>query len=165
MLAPTLFEKCITIIKKSTDIFHPFGLFLKYDKIHIPQIYKDQLNDKNWDALKIDEERFNGDNDTLVTRVSQEFPKMSHKFTKLSSEHKPWGKKKPEQFNWEDSTKITKFEKGRWYYSNVENSNHLDLIGWPSIRILKFLRVLLGIENRFKFNKQLFERIYSLEYN
>lgn len=138
-------------------------MFLNNQKFELPETYEKQKDDVNWDALKWEQERWNKDNDTLVSRVSQEFPRMSNKFTKLSSKEKPWGEKFPMQFNWEDSPKLHKFEKGRWFYSHIENSNHLDYCGWPSVFGLKHIRVLLGIEERFKFSKLLFERLYSLE--
>ena len=161
----TMFEMAISFIKKSTDFFTICKNFMQTSKIIIPKLYEDQQNDSNWDALKIEEQRYYEDNDSLVARVSQEFPKMSHNFTKLSSEEKPWGKKNPQQFNWEDNPRLTKFDKGRWFYSNIENSYHLDLAGWPEVWIMKFLRVVFGVEYRYQFFKQLFERIYSLEFN
>ena len=145
----TLIDKAVTFIKKATDLFTVCSKFMENSNIILPEMYKNQQFDKNWDALKIEEQRFYEDNDSLVARVSQEFPKMSHSFTKLSSGDKPWGIKNPEQFNWENKARLTKFDKGRWFYSNVENSYHLDLAGWPTTRIQGFLRVILSLEYRY----------------
>jgi hypothetical protein len=161
----TLFDKAITCAKQISD---PFFTYFRYwihnHKYEVPKIFENQKDNKNWDALDWDHKRWQEDNDTLVSRVSQEFPRISHSYTKLSSEDKPWGVKDPAQFNWEDSTKVTRFEKGRWFYTALEHTNHLDIAGWPRLRSLEFFRVLLGVENRFEFSKQLFERLYSLEF-
>jgi hypothetical protein len=114
--------------------------------------------------LRWETNRWHSDNDTLVPRISQEFPRISHKYSKLSSENKPWGTKEPEQFNWEDNTKLSKFQRGRWYYTAIENSSHLDMCGWPALSGVKHVRILFGFENRYEFSKQLFERLYSLEF-
>ena len=162
----TIFGKAVTFVKHASDpIFSYCGYFINSHKFDIPDVYEIQKEDKNWDALKWDYERWSTDNDTLVSRVSQEFPRISHKYGKLSSETKPWGKQDPEQFNWEDSIKLSHFQTGRWFYSAVEQSNHLDLCGWPNLPVLKHLRVLFGVENRYQFSKNLFERLYSLEFN
>ena len=162
---PNLYDKILTLMKECSDpIFTYFRYWIHRHKHDLPEIFESQKYHKNWDALKWDEKRWREDNDTLVSRVSQEFPRMSNTYHKLSSEDKPWGDKDPEQFNWEDNVQLTKFDKGRWFYTNIENSNHLDFAGWPNFKIVRFFRVLLGIEKRYEFPKQVFERIYSLEF-
>ena len=160
----TAFEKGISLLKKVSDPFTLFSNFLKRYKFELPGNYEEQGDDVNWDALQWDMNRWNGDNDTLVPRVTQEFPRISSDYTSQSDANKPWGEKQPSQFNWEDSPKLQKFDKGKWFYTHVEQSTHLDLCGWPNLPILRQLRVLLGIENRHEFSKQLFDRLYSLEF-
>ena len=160
---PTLARKALTVFAQVTDpVFTSFQYFLNNQKFDLPSKYELQSDDVSWDALKWDQKRWNEDNDTLLARVTQEFPRISHDFNRLSDSKKPWGDKTPQPFNWEDNTFFTRFEKGRWFYSNIENTNHLDLCGWPNI--FRHFRVLLGIENRYRFYKQLFDRIYSLEF-
>lgn len=162
----TLFGKFSTLVKQACDpLFTYCNFYIQHHQYDIPSIVDSQKEDKNWDSLKWDKKRWHGDNDTLVSRVSQEFPRISHKYTKFSSECKPWGKKDPEQFNWEDNTKLNKFDKGRWFFTAIENSTHLDYCGWPDLAIIKHVRCFFGTENKFQFSKYLFERLYSLECN
>lgn len=162
----TFCGKLVTVAKQAMDpVFTYCHYFIKRYKYDLPKIYEQQKENKNWDTLKWDHERWHEDTDTLVTRYSQEFPRMSHKYTSISSEVKPWGTKAPEQFNWEDNPKMTRFEKGRWFYTAIENSTHLDLCGWPIVTPFHQLRVLFGVENRFEFFQTLFERLYALEFN
>jgi len=161
----TFFDRIMTAVKQGIDpVFYSFSYYLNHQKFELPEQFEEQKNDVNWDSLKWDHKRWNEDNDTLIARVTQEFPRISKKFKRLSSEDTPWGSKNPQQFNWEDNPKLSKFEKGRWFYTNIENSNHLDYCGWPSVFFFKQLRVLFGVENRFHFSKNLIDRLYSLEF-
>lgn len=161
----TIFGKVSTLFKQLSDPIFTFAdYYIRWHKFDVPELFESQRDSTNWDALKWDDDRWHDDSDTLVTRVAQEFPRISHKFTKLSADEKPWGTKVPRQFNWEDNTKLTKFEKGRWFYTALENSSHLDYCGWPALAIIKHLREFFGVENRYEFSKQFFERLYSLEF-
>lgn len=162
----TLFGKIATWVKQASDpVFTYCNLYLQYHKYDPPKAYQIDEKNKNWDALKWDTKRWHEDNDTLVARISQEFPRISYEYNKITSEKKPWGEKDPEQFNWEDNIRLAKFEKGRWFYSAIENSNHLDMCGWPALNIIKHIRLFFGFENRYQFSKNLFERLFALDFS
>eukprot|EP00343_Euplotes_focardii_P000253 CAMPEP_0205799742 /NCGR_PEP_ID=MMETSP0205-20121125/1146_1 /ASSEMBLY_ACC=CAM_ASM_000278 /TAXON_ID=36767 /ORGANISM="Euplotes focardii, Strain TN1" /LENGTH=263 /DNA_ID=CAMNT_0053061625 /DNA_START=720 /DNA_END=1508 /DNA_ORIENTATION=- len=113
--SPTLYDRSLTLLKECSDpIFTYFRYWIHRHDYDLPEMFEKQKDDKNWDALKWDHKRWREDNDTLLSRVSQEFPRISSAYNSLSSEEKPWGGKDPEQFNWEDKARLSKFDKGRW---------------------------------------------------
>lgn len=81
----SIYGKLLTVIKEASDpIFTNFRYWVNKYSFKLPEIFEKQKFNRNWDALKWNMKRWAEDNDTLVSRVSQEFPRISNEYTSLS---------------------------------------------------------------------------------
>ena len=106
------------------------------------------------------------DNDVLLSRASQEFPRHTTAYKTFFSPNKPWGPTgEPILFDVMEHPTLTKdiLKPGIWYYGSIPTTDHLDSCGIPPI--LSPFRTLTGQEFRYELWRTLFIRLRLLKFD
>jgi hypothetical protein len=113
---------------------------------------------------------WNDDNDNMISRTCQEFPKHSMKYTsKVKLDNIPWGKKsKPIQIDPLVDENIFNlnskpYETGVWYFAEYPQTDHNEFAGMRNY--FRYLQTILGMDYRAGFYVNIYNKIRSLDFN
>eukprot|EP00347_Sterkiella_histriomuscorum_P020360 403338107 len=158
----TMFKVLSNIVSINNKVFYENLTILQCPAKYLNNILNPNMN--NTQSFDYANKDLTDDSDMILPRWTQEFPKFASNYQDKFSQNKPWGQKsEPVYFDNEIDSRIQQsFDKGVWYYSSLQMSDHHDLAGFPNK--FKVLQTILGREFRPQVYINIFNRLRTLEY-
>ena len=126
------FKVLFNVVSINNKVFYENQHHIKCPAGYLNNLLNSNMN--NVMSLDYANKDITDDSDFILPRWTQEYPKLASYYQSKDSKNKPWGQKSdPIYFDWQiDSSTLHNFDKGIWYYSSLQLSDHHDLAGFPN---------------------------------